>query len=128
MTFKLKSYGFDKAFNDLDKIAKKKIEEGTQNGLERCSNLALATLRATTPVDTGVLRQTEKITITGKRGRFIGTDPDQAPYAYWVEYGHHTRSGGFLPGQFFAERALIQVLPQLARIMGEEINKSVHSS
>ena len=46
-----------------------------------------------TPVDTGELRKSSGV--TGDEMGYI------AEYAAHVEYGHRTRNGGFVPGQYF---------------------------
>ena len=49
-------------------------------------------------VDTGLLRSTVEAE------QVSDTEVQVAPhtdYAYWVEVGHHTRSGSFVPGRFY---------------------------
>jgi len=53
------------------------------------------------PVDTGYLRSQ---LIPEKPDEFTHTITSRAPYSYFVEVGHLTRSGSFVPGQFFMLR------------------------
>ena len=53
-----------------------------------------------TPVDTGELRQSLRIE-TGAGKAIVGYTKDYAPH---VEYGHRTRSGGYVAGQHFLQR------------------------
>ena len=45
---------------------------------------------------------------------------DNAPYALFVNNGHHTRSGSFVRGQFYANRALDIIRSKAQRIAKEE--------
>ncbi len=73
------------------------------------AEVILPKLKANTPKDSGNLQDSEEIVYAngGLRAE-IGPDPTKAPYAPFVELGHHTRSGSFVPGQRFIERTLLE--------------------
>jgi len=46
-----------------------------------------------------------------------------APYAIYVELGHVTRSGSFVPGRRFLSEAAYQVIPAIAAEIEDRINQ-----
>lgn len=70
-----------------------------------------------TPVLTGFLRDSWYVD-----GNYL---INPAGYAGFVEFGHHTRSGTWVPGQFFAQRAADQIARKYAAKTGQYIANNV---
>ena len=73
------------------------VKEGVQKKLEEAGTVALQTAEDLCPVDTGFLRsrldlveEPERVTVT-----------NDASYAVFVELGHHSRAGNWVPAQPF---------------------------
>jgi len=77
--------------------------------LDVSAQATLSRLQTNTPVDTGNLRSSERITNPAPLLANVGPDSSKAPYAYYVEVGHHTRSGSWVPGQFFIEKTALEM-------------------
>jgi len=92
MTFTIQLKGFDALAKKLDNLARGKINEGAQKGIEKAAPVVEAKLKRNTPVDTGDLQDSTRIEITTGQAA-IGPDETKLPhYAPDVEFGHHTRS------------------------------------
>jgi HK97 gp10 family phage protein len=76
--------------------------------LKASATLTLNRLKQNTPVDTGALKGSEKITINGLVATIGPGDAYIPHYAPDVEFGHHTRSGSWVPGQHFIERTRVE--------------------
>lgn len=44
-----------------------------------------------------------------------------ASYAGYIEYGHHTRGGSFVPGRPFMQPAVDQAVPKITEAIAQEI-------
>lgn len=70
-----------------------------------------------TPVDTGLLRgswELSEIYWYGDTALIILIN--NTYYASFVEYGHRTKSGGFVPGRFMAKLSIEEVMPNFERM------------
>ena len=83
----------------------KDLESGLVSALKTTGILVQKQMRENTPVDTGNLRRSidYNLDLSGLAVT-IKPNPDTAPYAPYVEYGHHTRSGSFVQGQFYVRK------------------------
>ena len=99
--------GLDETIKYFDVLGNKKLPSVLRAGLAKSSTFVLGRLNNNTPVDTGRLKSSNK-KIVGTTNALIGPDSSIAPYATWVEHGHHTRSGSWVPGQFFIRRTAIE--------------------
>ena len=61
-----------------------------------------------TPIDTGELRLSRKVTKASATKKFTGVFGYNKDYAPHVEYGHRLKGGGFVMGQYFL-RANVEV-------------------
>lgn len=93
--------------------------------LNAAAVLTEAEMKRRVPVDTGKLK--ESIRITGnvlELKAVIGPGEELLPhYAGDVEFGHHTRSGSFVPGQFFVKRTSIAVKGKIYKMFQEALNR-----
>lgn len=79
----------------------------------------LQIVKGYTPVLSGVLRDAWVV-----EGNYIS---NYTYYAGFVEFGHHTRSGTWVPGQFFAQRAADVLARKYAEKVGRYIKNNVQS-
>ena len=84
----------------------------------------LGILRDNTPVDTGRLRDSNRVTIQKNR-LIIGPDLRKAYYAPFVEFGHTLPNGAFLPGQYFVKRSIKEIDLTVGYAIEEQINNLV---
>ena len=94
------SYGIsdDGLGRALERISVKKYNLVVNDNLRQMFNRAKGSGIGGTPVDTGELRQSVNITMSGAEEGEIGYTKSYGPH---VEFGHRTRGGGFVPGQRF---------------------------
>lgn len=91
-----KTYGFDQLFKSLDNLSDT-FEERATHLLERTGNYAVSQIKPRTPVDTGLLQSSMRRDAVVDLTVFVGTS---VYYAIFVEGGHRTRGGGYVPGVF----------------------------
>jgi len=112
---KLQEKGIKELVKKFDLINTKKLPEVINRSLDMSGILTLNQLKANTPVDTGNLRDSIKVEKTAM-AISVGPDEAQAPYAKWVEFGHHLRNGDFLKGQFYVMKTRIEIQGQIFQI------------
>ena len=101
----------------------KKVDLATETKLHRLLNAALgqssmvvwSALNSNTPVDTGNLTSSNRREVLALEAR-IGPDIGTAYYAPFVEKGHHTRSGSWVPGQHYIQRTQLETYLQVKNI------------
>lgn len=103
------------------------------------SSYALSRVIQKTPVDTGLLRanwnpygntlsyvKTRPIVKNGNMLTLTIVNPTF--YASWVEFGHRTVSGGFVPGQYFATNALAEAESSVAGKVETSVQKVLNET
>jgi len=123
--FTIRITGLDKAVKSLSTLDRIKIPLAIKGALETSSRFVLRTLIENTPVDTGNLALSENIMSEGSSKVMIGPDTEQADYAYYVEYGHHTVNGGWVPGQHFIQKTAIETREGVTQIFNQYLKKAV---
>ena len=103
------------------------ISKAIVDTLELTGKYAERELKENTPVDTGKLQRSIGIlSFNMVQGRIVvGPDPATAPYAKWVEYGHHLKNGKFLSGQYFVQKTKIQISDDVIKFFNSAILKAV---
>lgn len=120
----IKIDGLKQVLNDFKDLAPK-ILDAAESGLDESARLALEVMRRNTPVDTGNLRASEKVKEKAPLRRVIGPDLEKASYGVYVELGHATRGGSFIPGQFYIERTSIEIRPIVKQIINKYISNAI---
>ena len=116
--------GLDETVRNLNAIATKKLINAIKSGLEQSSMYVLDKLNRNTPVDTGRLKSSNRI-LTLADDILIGPNLGIAPYARWVEYGHHTSSGSWVEGQHYVQKTATQTAPEVNKILRREIRRAL---
>jgi len=107
-----------KGFSELEKSG---IQKAISTSLEESAGYVLTELKSNTPVDSGRLKSSNK-TKVDETEALIGPDTDVAPYATFVEYGHHTRGGGrWIAGQHYIQRTALQSAGKVIDIFRKNI-------
>lgn len=109
-----------KYFNKLLKIDPKKT-------LEKYGRLGVQALSRATPKDTSEAANSWDYKIEGNRERYelTWTNNDlagQVPVVILIQYGHATKSGGFVSGRDFINPALKPVFDSLQADLRKEVN------
>lgn len=125
-SFRMEIKGVQGAINYLDEVGRSRIPLALKNGLTKGSILVKSVMRKNAPVDTGNLRSSIRRKVNASQGiATIGPDPSIAHYAYWVEFGHHTRSGGWVPGQYYVQYTYFDTIQPVQEIFNVEIKKAI---
>lgn len=72
-----------------------------------------------TPVDTGELRQSLFLEISGEKAS-VGYTKDYAPH---VEFGHRTKNGGYVAGQHYLQRNVETQRPLYKKLLMDNLKK-----
>jgi len=112
----IKVTGLDELIKKLDVYNESNLNGAIEGAMDSGASLIYGTLLAKTPVKTGNLRASERIE-KEKLLRRIGPDISKASYAPFVEFGHHTRSGSFVPGQFFIEQTALETMKPVSNLI-----------
>ena len=122
---KIKILGIEK-LQDRISNAQEKLDAELRKGIEISAGWVLRQMQSNTPVDTGNLKSSEKIDIAGNGfSALIGPNEEQASYAKFVEYGHHTRSGSWVPGQFYVEKTALETRNAVIEIFRDIIKSLI---
>lgn len=125
LTFETK--GIKEAIRHLESYSQAALDEALEQALDLGADFTYLVLIGNTPVDKGLLRKSERVE-KQKLIRRIGPDVNIAPYAVPVEYGHHTRSGSFVPGQFFVEKTALETAKPVANLMLNFIQSKIKAN
>lgn len=115
--------GLDRAEKNFQEL----INRGTKRATNKAANLVANALKQNveyfTPVDTGLLRSNWKTNIEND-GLIIDIENDTY-YAYWVENGHRTVSGGWVEGRFMLRRGLHSIEKIIRGIYSSELQEEM---
>lgn len=89
------------------KASDEALKAQLQKSMKRVGVMAMKTVKARTPVDTGHLRRVWHLENAGVLAIELYNNAEYAPY---VENGHRTRGGGgWVPGQFFLRDSMAEM-------------------
>lgn len=106
-----------------------KLLEKSKTDFSRAGNDTLTELfnRASsepyTPFDTGELRHSRRTKMINQQTNFNGVFGYSKDYAPHVEYGHRTRGGGYVPGQYYLQANVEVQRPLYKSRLLEELKK-----
>ena len=118
----IKIEGLEDLIDEISEV-EEDITPALVKATEQSARAVLSIMQGNTPVDKGALKASEEIIISngGLRAE-IGPEESKAPYALFVELGHHTRSGSFVQGQFYVERTAIESVSVVEEIFRQALN------
>lgn len=114
MNYSLNFSGFDELTRKLSALSSVRLEAVIAK--QAVQLLQRARSAGGTPVDTGELRQSSR---ADKNSMGYG-----AEYAAHVEYGHRTRGGGYVPGQYYLRANVEQQAPIFKEDLLKQIEKA----
>ena len=112
----------------LNKLAVSDTHEFMESCVKELAMRLLRSVKRMTPVDTGSLRrgwnangnegdgESLTVDVSVEGGVYTVTITNREDYDVYVEYGHRTRSGGWVPGRFMmtiSEEELRSMAPQV---------------
>ena len=118
---KISITGIEQLQKKLDNLVNTELPKMLREALDEAAIETLQTMQLNTPNDTGLLLESEKIIEPTPLSRAIGPDKDPAYYAWWVEAGHHTVSGSWVPGQFYVQRTYVEIEPRIKQIFRNKL-------
>ena len=131
----VRTEGLNDLLGKFDKI-EKDLPKNTGEAIEKSALYVNERLKQLTPVDTGNMQESEGIEFERSGGllngmtskAFVGPGVlKPADYAIFVELGHRTRSGSWVPGQFFVERAYFETKGVVESIIRAAIKTTLNS-
>lgn len=113
---------------DFDsKVNGQEMAQLMENVGKTVAELALNGVKKRTPVKTGALRRNW----TGGDMSYSGTSititiSNGIEYAPYIEDGHRTRGGGWVPGHFMLQDTMNEIDSKLNQILGDKVDKFLH--
>lgn len=108
-------FGFD-AFNKDLNVLKQRFPQEIEGFLVEIASRGLRKAKQRSPVDTGELRRNWNVGKVKRSGDTLSIELyNNTEYAPYVEYGHRTRNGGFVPGVYMLEITLMELERELPR-------------
>ena len=106
-------------FNNLETLINRVLRRDYLNILAEYGRKGVEALRAATPVDTGLTRDSwgYEITSNSKKTSIYWTNSNiqnGIPIAIILQYGHGTKNGGYVQGVDYINPALAPVFRQMA--------------
>ncbi len=113
-------------FNKIFKFLQRASTFDVTNLLDKYGRMGVQALRSATPVDTSKTSESWAYEIHGKKGdlEIVWTNTNinnGVPIAILIQYGHATRSGGFVQGIDFINPALRDVFEKYANEVWKEV-------
>lgn len=119
----IKPKGFD-ALKKKFRVSSVQLAATYRAALVEASLFTLEELKRNTPVDTGNLKESMGIEYDPLEVKsIVGPDMKKAPYAGWVEFGHHLRNGTFLPGQYYVRRTTRNVRAKVVQMFSDALKR-----
>jgi hypothetical protein len=98
--------------------------------LDKYGALGVAALKSATPIESGETASSWYYETVSKPGYFAihwynshVEDPGRIPIAILLQYGHATRTGGYVQGRDYINPALQSIFDQMAADMWKEVTK-----
>jgi hypothetical protein len=96
-------------------------------GLSKYGSMGVQALAGATPTDTGRTAESWTFEVTASKGyaaiRWRNTNVDEGgvPVAVLIQYGHGTRTGGYVQGRDFINPAIRPIFDQIADAVWKEV-------
>jgi len=94
--------------------------------LNEYGRIGVDALEAATPIDTGITSGSWEYNVTQRQGRFVidwtnSHIVDGVMIAVIIQYGHGTRSGGYVEGRDYINPAMKPIFDRIADDLYEEV-------
>lgn len=119
MEVKITVDGVEELAGALSEVNTERFHAATKETARNIYNRAVAP--GGTPVDTGELRQSAGVDVSGDAA-IMGYHKEYAPH---VEFGHRTRGGGYVQGQHYLQRNVEAEAPAFKRLLVDELKKAL---
>lgn len=104
------------------KSDKKAIQKILDEAMTKAARIVLTQAKENTPVDSGKLRRGWYATRPKHQGNSVSVDIiNYNKYAPHVEYGHRTRGGGYVAGQYMLTNTLNEVKSVYERLANKAL-------
>jgi len=118
------------SFTNLDEFLKRMRTQSYLKRLEKFGAQGVAALQAATPEETGEAAHAWSYEIIHRSGYFsiqwLNTNtenPGHVPIVVLIQYGHATRTGGYVHGLDFINPAMRPIFEQIAADAWREVTK-----
>lgn len=118
------------SFRNMEAFAQRMKQRTYLTQLAKYGPIGVAALKGATPVDSSETANAWYYEIVNKPGYYAIhwlnshiVNPGQIPVAILLQYGHGTRTGGFVQGIDYINPALRPIFDQMANDMWKEVTK-----
>lgn len=109
----------------MKQLSKADLDAFCRDAAKELASRLLAKVKRRTPVDTGFLRNAwnidADITKVGDEYEVVVINPTE--YASYVNFGHRTKSGGWVKGSFFVTESEIELENEAPKILEKKLEK-----
>ncbi|MGL5962743.1 MAG: HK97 gp10 family phage protein [Cetobacterium sp.] len=122
----MKTFGFEEVEKELQEIGKS-FPKATEKFLRQQAQYLKGTVRKISPSVTGLLKSSWQVSrvVQGKKRLSIKVY-NNVEYAPYVNYGHRIKRGGrmvgYIKGQFFLEKSLIELEKNQEKLVSNIFN------
>ena len=117
------------SFKNVERFFKRMLKRDIYKALDFYGQKGVEALSAATPVDTGLTAASWKYEIQEANGSYslVWTNSNIAnngmPIVLLLQYGHGTKSGGYVKGIDFINPALKPVFDSIAEVLWKEVTR-----
>lgn len=114
----------------IEKYLKQDYTDTTRKTLKKYGDIGLESLKAATPVRTGLTRDSWEVELKEHKGNFklswnnTNLDRDGLPVIVLLEYGHGTTNKGYVPGRNFVRPTIRPILEKIDKIITRNIARN----
>lgn len=104
--------------------AEKNFNKFLETFMNKVGNMLIARVKKKTPVDTGLLRNSWEVKNVKVTRHYVYLSLiNPVYYAFWVENGHKTVSGGWVQGRFMAKISMQEINDLMPALFEREFAK-----
>ena len=116
---RIKVSGLDEFLNDIEKL-QTEMPRASRKMMNTLGEVVKGEIKMVTPVDTGELRNKNQFKTISEHEIVVFNN---TKYAGHVEYGHRTKNGGYVKGQYFMKRGIENAQPKIHLIVKKTIKE-----
>lgn len=118
------------SFHNAETFLKRMLSRSYLTQLSKYGSIGVAALRSATPLDSGKTADSWYYDIVDRPGYFAIhwynfniEEPGRIPIAAIIQYGHATRTGGWIEGRDYINPAMQPIFDQIVADMWREVTK-----